>query len=91
MAVPYELSEDGFELMWQTNHLAPFLLTKALLPSLERGAKASESKSRVRVVNISADAAFRSAPKGGQLDLERPNLEYLSGATAPWYVDCHPS
>lgn len=86
MAVPFELSKDGFELQWQTNYLAPFLFTNSLLPCLERAARGTSSISRVRIVNVSSIAAFNSAPKNGQLDLKRPNLEYLTGAMAPWYV-----
>lgn len=33
-------NDDGFELVFCVNHLAPFLFTKLLLPSLQRGAPA---------------------------------------------------
>ena len=85
MAVPFKLTVDGFETQWQTNHLAHFLLTKTLLPLLESTAVSSGSKTRVRVVNVSADAAILPpAPK--QLDLARPNLEHETGALSGWYV-----
>ena len=84
MAVPFKLTTDGFETQWQTNHLAHFLLTKTLLPLLEATAAASDSKTRVRVVNVSADAAILPpAPK--QLDLAKPNLEYVTGTLSGWY------
>ncbi len=38
-----ELSRDGYELTFAVNHLAPFLLTSLLLPTLERSAPASIS------------------------------------------------
>lgn len=83
MAVPYKLTADGFETHWQTNHLAPFLLTKTLLPMLESTAASGNSKTRVRIVNVSSDAAFMS-PTPRRLDLARPNLDYLTGAMNGW-------
>ena len=88
MATPYALTPDGFELQWQTNFLAPFLFTRTLLPLLKSTAAAlaatdhDHPSSRVRIVNVSSDAAFTSAPK--ELDLKNPNLEYLKGVMAPW-------
>lgn len=82
MAVPFKLTTDGFETQWQTNHLAPFFLVKCLLPILESTAAASPLKSRVRIVNVSSDAALMTAPK--ELDLAHPNLENVKGATAGW-------
>ena len=85
MAVPFKLTVDGFETQWQTNHLAHFLLTKTLLPLLESTAASSDSKTRVRIVNLSADAAILPpAPK--QLDLTRPNLDYETGTLSGWSV-----
>ena len=40
-------TEDGFELTWQTNHLAPFLLTQRLLPGLLK-------RPAARVITISS-------------------------------------
>lgn len=85
MAVPFKLTTDGFETQWQTNHLAPFLLTKTLLPILESTAASSGTKSRVRIVNVSSDAAVLP-PTPKQLDLARPNLEYVTGFMNLWYV-----
>jgi NAD(P)-dependent dehydrogenase (short-subunit alcohol dehydrogenase family) len=42
-----EESEDGYELTFQVDHLAPFLLTRRLLPLIERSAPA-------RIVNVSS-------------------------------------
>jgi NAD(P)-dependent dehydrogenase (short-subunit alcohol dehydrogenase family) len=42
-----ELSADGYELRFQVNHLAPFLLTHLMLPTLRRAAPA-------RIVNVAS-------------------------------------
>mgnify|MGYP001820490614 CR=1 FL=1 len=44
-----EMSKDGFELRFQVNHLAPFLLTHLLLPSLG-------APGHARVVNVASAA-----------------------------------
>ena len=85
MAVPFKLTTDGFETQWQTNYLAPFLLTKTLLPILESTAASSHSKTRVRIVNVASDGAIRS-PTPKRLDLKRPNLEHVTGSFNTWYV-----
>jgi NAD(P)-dependent dehydrogenase (short-subunit alcohol dehydrogenase family) len=46
-AGPREESEDGYELTLQVNYLAPFLLTRRLLPLIEHSAPA-------RIVNVSS-------------------------------------
>lgn len=44
-----QLSSDGFELMFATNHLGPFLLTNLLLPLLEDALQS-------RIINVSSGA-----------------------------------
>jgi NAD(P)-dependent dehydrogenase (short-subunit alcohol dehydrogenase family) len=56
-------SADGYELTFAVNHLAPFLLTRLLLPKLRRS-------SGGRVVNVSSMAHAR-----GRLDLEDLDLK----------------
>jgi NAD(P)-dependent dehydrogenase (short-subunit alcohol dehydrogenase family) len=46
------LTPDGYEMIFATNHLGPFLLTNLLLDSLKRGATA-------RVINVSAPSTSR--------------------------------
>ena len=81
MAPPFQLTEDGFETQWQTNFLAGHLLFKSLLPVLQRTAADSGSKGRVRVVNVTSDAAFSMGPK--ELTPNDPNLGSLEGTMAP--------
>jgi len=45
---PYEETEEGFELVWATNHLGPFLLTNLLLDNIKKGKPS-------RVVVVSSD------------------------------------
>lgn len=56
-------TEDGVELQWAVNHLAPFLLTRLLLPRLRAAAAA-------RVVTVSS-----GAHRWGRIDLRDPTGE----------------
>ena len=57
------ITPDGFEHVFELNHLAPFLLTNLLLPKLTASAPA-------RVVTVASDAH-----SAARLDLSDPNLE----------------
>ncbi|HEX8076067.1 MAG TPA: SDR family NAD(P)-dependent oxidoreductase [Thermoleophilaceae bacterium] len=63
MAGRRELTEDGYEITFAVNHLAPFLLTNLLLDRLRESAPA-------RVVTTSSDAH-----RGGLIDLDDLQLE----------------
>jgi len=58
MALPDQATTDGFDVQMQTNHLSHFLLTRELMPLLER---AAEADGEARVVNHSSSA--RMFPK----------------------------
>ena len=60
-----ELSEDGYEMTFAVNHLAPFLLTNLLLDTLDASAPA-------RIVNVASDAHAAAT-----MDLE--DLQYEQG------------
>jgi NAD(P)-dependent dehydrogenase (short-subunit alcohol dehydrogenase family) len=47
------LTEEGFEMQWALNHLAPFLLTHELLPALRRAPQA-------KVVTVSSGSHYRT-------------------------------
>ena len=56
-----EVTRDGYELTFQVNHLAHFLLTNLLLPSLSDGA---------RIINVSSQVH-----SGGRIDWDDPMAE----------------
>lgn len=84
MAVPYKLTPNGFETQWQTNHLAPFFLVQRLLPLLKSTAAASTSRTRVRIVNVSAEAALMAGMAPKVLDTTTPNLGHITGPMSAW-------
>ena len=56
----HQLTQDGIEMQFGTNHIGPFLLTNLLSPKLRNAAKASHRGS-TRVVNVSS-AGHRLSP-----------------------------
>lgn len=58
------LSDDGIELQWAVNHLAPFLLTSLLLPRLLASAPA-------RVVTVSSNAHGMAELRWDDLEMRR--------------------
>jgi NAD(P)-dependent dehydrogenase (short-subunit alcohol dehydrogenase family) len=76
MAIPdRQLTKDGFERTFQSNHLGHFVLTAGLFPML--------SRDKATVINISSEA-FNFASNGngkGGLDMENLNGEKTYG---PW-------
>lgn len=59
----FQLTEDQVERQWAINHLAPFLLTHLLLPTLEK----SEDP---RIINVSSDSHFH-----GKIHFDDVNLK----------------
>ncbi|KAI8915560.1 hypothetical protein EDD86DRAFT_252330 [Gorgonomyces haynaldii] len=53
LANPNTLTKDGYQTVFQVNHLGPFLLTEILLPAIQDGG---------RIVNVSSKASFNGAP-----------------------------
>jgi NAD(P)-dependent dehydrogenase (short-subunit alcohol dehydrogenase family) len=63
-------TKDGFQLTFGTNHLGPYLLTRLLLPALERAGEA-------RIVNVASRGHYRA--KGIDWDvLRRPTTKMSS-------------
>ncbi|KAI3841803.1 hypothetical protein MKX03_029647 [Papaver bracteatum] len=66
-ACPFQLSKDGIELHFATNHLCHFLLTKLLMDELKTTAKETDIEGRI--VNVSSTAHYYSK-EDSLLDLE---------------------
>ena len=74
MAVPYSLTEDGFESQMGINHLGHFALTGRLLGALLNAPGA-------RVVNVSS-----TAHRGGRMKFD--NLLFENGGYSPFRAYC---
>lgn len=61
MATPPSQSESGHEIQFCTNHIGHFLLTKLLLPLLEKTASQFEA-SDIRIVTVSSEAHHIAPP-----------------------------
>ncbi|KAL2063694.1 hypothetical protein VTL71DRAFT_5499 [Oculimacula yallundae] len=66
MATPSGMTKDGYEIQFGTNHMGHALLTRLLLPTLQKTAKEQGPDADVRIVNLSS-AAHQWAPTGGLL------------------------
>ncbi|KAJ5598452.1 short-chain dehydrogenase/reductase [Penicillium hordei] len=65
MAVPPAQTSEGYEVQFGTNHMGHAILTKILLPVLERTA---QNGSDVRIVSVSSHGHFYTPPEGFQFD-----------------------
>ncbi|KAH7006855.1 retinol dehydrogenase [Ilyonectria destructans] len=74
MATPADVTKEGYEIQFGTNHMGHALLTKLLLPLLERTAARSDGD--VRIINLSSSSADNQAPKEGLVlsDVKSPML-----------------
>lgn len=62
MCVDPAVTEDGYQVEWQTNHLGHALLIKLLLPLLRETAAGGSNDARI--VSLTSQA-YRQAPRGG--------------------------
>lgn len=69
MACPFQLSRDGIELQFATNHVGHFLLTKLLLDKMKSTAR--QTGVQGRIINVSSVAHKRS--DGSCFDLNKLN------------------
>ncbi|VAI34139.1 unnamed protein product [Triticum turgidum subsp. durum] len=66
MFCPFQLSEDGVEMQFATNHLGHFLLTNLLLDNMKATAESTGIEGRI--VNLSSIAHEHTYPKVIQFD-----------------------
>jgi len=64
MAVPPQLTVDGYEIQFGTNHLGHALLTKLLLPTMLKTAQIPGSD--VRIINLTSNSHNRAPEEGIQ-------------------------
>ncbi|KAE9363989.1 NAD(P)-binding protein [Stipitochalara longipes BDJ] len=77
MGVPGGVTEEGYEIQFGTNHMGHALLTKLLLPLLEK--TASEPNADVRIVSVTSHT-HQYAPNGGiRFDALKSKAEQLPG------------
>ncbi|XP_039163512.1 short-chain dehydrogenase TIC 32 B, chloroplastic isoform X2 [Eucalyptus grandis] len=74
MFCPYQLSEDGFEVQFATNHLGHFLLTNLLLDKMKATARVSGIEGRI--VNLSSIAHLHTYKEGIRFDDINDQLGY---------------
>jgi NAD(P)-dependent dehydrogenase (short-subunit alcohol dehydrogenase family) len=60
MAQPPALTKDGYEIRFGTNHVGHYLLTKRLLPIMQK--TAAEPNADVRIINLTS-GAYKFAPE----------------------------
>ncbi|CAA7396782.1 unnamed protein product [Spirodela intermedia] len=80
MACPFQLSRDGVELQFATNHLGHFLLTNLLLEKMK--ATAREAGIQGRIVSVSSAAHRRSDATWFDLDKINNRSDYKPFAVA---------
>ncbi|KAI9085780.1 hypothetical protein K1719_032194 [Acacia pycnantha] len=74
MFCPFQLSDDGIEMQFATNHLGHFLLTNLLLDKMKQTAKASGIEGRI--VNLSSIAHTYTYEEGIRFDKINDQIGY---------------
>jgi len=74
MFCPFQLSKDGVEMQFATNHLGHFLLTNLLLDNMKATAKSTGIEGRI--VNLSSVAHAHTYPKGIDFDIINDEKRY---------------
>jgi NAD(P)-dependent dehydrogenase (short-subunit alcohol dehydrogenase family) len=84
MAIPErQLSPDGIEMQFATNHIGHFLFTNLIMPKIVAAAK-SNVKGATRIINVSSLAAFYGPVRFSDINFDKPN-ESLPEAEQPGY------
>ncbi|KAG2537975.1 short-chain dehydrogenase TIC 32 B, chloroplastic-like isoform X1 [Panicum virgatum] len=74
MLCPFQLSKDGVEMQFATNHLGHFLLTNLLLDNMKATAQSTGIEGRI--VNLSSYAHHVTYPKGIEFDKINDEKKY---------------
>jgi len=74
MLCPFQLSKDGVEMQFATNHLGHFLLTNLLLDNMKATAQSTGIEGRI--VNLSSYAHHFTYPKGIEFDKINDEKKY---------------
>ncbi|RLM93796.1 short-chain dehydrogenase TIC 32, chloroplastic-like [Panicum miliaceum] len=74
MFCPFQLSKDGVEMQFATNHLGHFLLTNPLLDNMKATAESTGIEGRI--VNLSSYAHHVTYPKGIEFDKINDEKKY---------------
>ncbi|XP_059462646.1 short-chain dehydrogenase TIC 32 B, chloroplastic [Corylus avellana] len=74
MFCPFQLSEDGMEIQFATNHLGHFLLTNLLLEKMKRTARATGVEGRI--VNLSSIAHAHTYQSGIRFEKMNDRIGY---------------
>ncbi|KAF2806220.1 NAD(P)-binding protein [Mytilinidion resinicola] len=77
MTGPLGVTKEGYEVQFGTNHVGHALLTRLLMPVLER--TAAEPGSDVRIINLSSSSQVVFAPKAGLLLDKLANVYFTKG------------
>lgn len=78
MAHPHGLTKDGYEVQFGTNHMGHALLTRLLLPLLQK--TAAQPGSDVRIVNVSSGAHLMTTGTGIHFDLLKTDMKAFDPA-----------
>ena len=78
--VDRQVTKDGFEATFATNHLAYFLLTKLLLDSVKKGRGPGDAGPRI--VNVASDAHHRGSVKFDDLMGEKKYVGWRAYSTS---------
>ncbi|CAA3026647.1 Hypothetical predicted protein [Olea europaea subsp. europaea] len=75
MFCPYQLSEDGIEMQFATNHLGHFYLTNLLLDIMKETARSTGIEGRI--INLTSVAHLHTYDEGIQFDKMNEETSYL--------------
>lgn len=79
MGVPAGVTEEGYEIQFGTNYMGHALLTKLLLPVLEKTASEAGDDGGVRIVSMTSHSHVYASKGGIQFDSLKSSAEEMRG------------